>query len=212
MDWGNFLNIIGELPVIDTENLFAGVSDTASIEVQISRWKKSGKVIQLKRGSYLLSEPYRKIEIYEPYIAAILKRPSYISLEKALEYHDLIPEAVTVYTSVTTKRQGRFTSKVGTFDYKHIKESLFWGYKSHTVSKQTAFFASPEKALLDFFYLKRIRVSLDYLQELRLQNVEKINIEKLAEFALRFQKPKMSRVAEVIKEYSVLCRNGEKVL
>ena len=53
MDWGNFLNITGELPVIDTENLFAGVSDTASIEVQISRWKKSGKVIQLKRGSLL---------------------------------------------------------------------------------------------------------------------------------------------------------------
>lgn len=206
------MKITGKFPVIDTENLFAGISNPDSIEVQISRWKNAGKIIQLKRGMYLLAEPYRKIEVYEPYIAAILKRPSYISLEKALEHHNLIPEAVTIYTSVTTKRQGRFVSKAGMFDYRHIKESLFWGYKSLTVNKQTAFIASPEKTLLDFFYVKRLKISLDYLQELRLQNVEKINIEKLFECARRFKKPKMLQVAEVIKDYSILYSKGEKVL
>lgn len=212
MEWERFLKITGKFPVIDTENLFAGISNPDSIEVQISRWKNAGKIIQLKRGMYLLAEPYRKIEVYEPYIAAILKRPSYISLEKALEHHNLIPEAVTIYTSVTTKRQGRFVSKAGMFDYRHIKESLFWGYKSLTVNKQTAFIASPEKTLLDFFYVKRLKISLDYLQELRLQNVEKINIEKLFECARRFKKPKMLQVAEVIKDYSILYSKGEKVL
>ncbi|MCK4818073.1 hypothetical protein KA005_20050, partial [bacterium] len=156
--------------------------------------------------------PYRKIEVYEPSIAAILIRPSYISLEKALEYHNLIPEAVPVYTSVTTKRQGRFVSRVGIFDYKHIQESLFWGYTSSTVKQQTAFVASPEKALLDFFYLKRVKISLDYLQELRLQNVEKINIEKLFKCASRFRKPKMLRIAEAIREYITLYTKGEKAL
>lgn len=212
MDWESFLNITRKLPVIDTENLFVGVSNPASIEVQISRWKKTGKIIQLKRGIYLLAEPYRKIEVYEPYIAAILKRPSYLSLEKALEYHNLIPEAVTVYTSVTTKRPGRFVSKAGVFDYRHVKESLFWGYTSLTFNKQTAFIASPEKALLDFFYLKRVRISLNYLHEFRLQNVEKINIEKMFECARRFKKPKMLRVAEAIKEYITLSTKGEKVV
>jgi len=212
MDWEKFLITTRRFPVIDTENLLAGVSDPIPIEVQVSRWKKAGKLIQLKRGIYVLAEPYRNIEVYEPYIAAILKTPSYISLEKALEYHNLIPEAVTVYTSVTTKRQGRFVTKVGIFDYRHIKESLFWGYTSLTVNKQTAFIASPEKALLDFFYLKRVNISLDYIMELRLQNVEKINIEKLFECALRFKKPKMLQVAEVIKEYSALYTKGEKAL
>jgi predicted transcriptional regulator of viral defense system len=212
MNWENFLEIAGKLPVIDTENLCAGVSNPVSIEVQISRWKKAGRIIQLKRGKYLLAEPYRKIEVYEPYIASVLKMPSYISMEKALEYHDLIPEAVTVYTSVTTKRQGRFVSKAGIFEYRHIKEPLFWGYTSVTVSKQTAFIASPEKALLDFFYLERVPISLDYLEGLRLQNVGKIAIEKLFEYARRFKKPRMLYVAQAIKEYTTLSKRGEKVL
>lgn len=214
MKWEEFLRITGNLPVIDTENLFAGVTDPASIEVQISRWKKAGKIIQLKRGIYLLAETYRKIEIYEPYIAAILKKPSYISLEKALEYHNLIPEAVTVYTSVTTKRPGRFVSRTGIFDYRHINESLFWGYNSLTVNKQTAFIASPEKTLLDFFYLrlKGVKVSLDYLLELRLQNLEKIDLDKLSEFARRFKKPRILYAAEVIWEYIASYKEGEKEL
>ncbi|MFV1977370.1 MAG: hypothetical protein ACC651_16625 [Candidatus Scalindua sp.] len=214
MSWEEFLRITGNLPVIDTENLFAGVTDPASIQVQISRWKKAGKIIQLKRGIYLLAETYRKIEVYEPYIAAILKKPSYISLEKALEYHNLIPEAVTVYTSVTTKRPGRFVSISGVFDYRHINGFLFWGYNSLTVNKQTAFIASPEKALLDFFYLKLkgVKISLDYLMELRLQNLEKINLDKLSEFARRFKKPRILYATEVTREYIASYKEGEKEL
>lgn len=212
MNWAEFLKTIGKLPVINTENLLAGVSDPAGIEVQISRWNKAGKIFKLRRGIYLLAEPYRKVEVYDPYIAAILKRPSYISMEKALEYHNLIPEAVTVYTSVTTKRKGRFASKAGIFDYKHIKKPLFWGYTSVTVNKQTAFIASCEKAILDYFYVKRLNISLDYLYELRLQNVKKINIEKLFEYARRFKKPKMLYVARMIKEYNALSGLGEKTL
>ncbi|MCJ7666409.1 MAG: hypothetical protein MUO59_06715, partial [Actinobacteria bacterium] len=149
---------------------------------------------------------------YDPYIAAILKKPSYISMEKALEYHNLIPEAVTVYTSITTKKKGRFVSKAGIFDYSHIKKSLFWGYTSVTVNKQTAFIASCEKAILDYFYVKKLNISLDYLYELRLQNIEKINIEKLFEYARRFKKSKMLYTARVIEEYNTLSGIGEKTL
>ncbi len=212
MDWEGFLKITGEFSVIDTENLFTGSSDLFSISVQISRWVKTGKLIQLKRGIYLLADPYRKVDIYEPHIAAILKRPSYISLEKALEYHNLIPEAVTVYTSITTKRNARFSSKAGTFDYRHIKDTLFWGYSSLTMNKQTGFMASPEKALLDFFYLNHADTSLEYLEELRLQNVEKIHIKKLQEYAQRFAKPKMVRVAQIVKEYAAVSTKGVKVV
>jgi len=64
MNWDEFLKLTGELPVIETENLYAGISDPTSIEVQISRWKKAGKIIQHKKGIYLLAEPYRKIALY----------------------------------------------------------------------------------------------------------------------------------------------------
>ena len=201
MKWLEFLNITQKLPLINTEILLSGVSNPRPAKVQISRWEKAGKIIQLRRGIYLLAEPYRQRELFEPYIAAVLKEPSYISLEKALEFHGLIPEAVAVYTSVTPKRPRKFVSKVGVFNYQHIKTSLFWGYNSVTVRKQTAFIASPEKALLDLVYLKNIKVSADYLEEMRLQSLEKINPNILMSYAQRFAKPGILRAAGIIKKF-----------
>jgi len=201
MRWEEFIKSLGNLPVIDTELMLSGVTNPKPVKVQISRWAKAGKLIQLKRGVYLFSEDYRKTEVYEPYIASILKKPSYISLEKALEYHGLIPEAVPVYTSVTTKWPRKFTSKIGVFDYRHIKNSLFWGYEPVIQKKQTGFMAMPEKALLDLIYLRGIKVSPEYLEELRLQNTEKIDAARLLEFAGRFNKPGIFRSANIIKKF-----------
>lgn len=207
-----FVKKVGNLPVIDTEILLAGVPDPKPFKVQISRWEKADKLIQLKRGIYLLSETYRKVEASGFYIASLLKQPSYISLEKAFEYHNLIPEAVYVYTSVTPKRQGEFISKAGRFDYRHIKSSLFWGYHSVTFDNQTAFIASPEKALLDFFYLKNVKITMDYLEEMRLQNIEVVDLVKLSEYAKKFKKPSMLYAAETIKKYIIKSRQEEKTL
>ena len=204
MEFDIFLPKVQNLPVIDTQVLSAGVKDSSSIKVQISRWEKSGKLIQLKRGLYVLAEAYRKTKVSEFYLANVLKNPSYISLEKALEYHGLIPEAVAVFTSVTTKRPASFETPLGVFDYRHLKSSLFWGYTSVTLDGQTVFMAAPEKALLDFFYLKQTKVSPEYLEELRLQNVENIDVKKLADFAQRFQKPGLIRAVKLVEKYTAL--------
>ncbi len=212
MEWEKFIEFTTGLPVINTELLLAGVSNTVPIKVQISRWQKSGKLIQLKRGVYVLSDIYRKIDVYEPYAAWLLKKPSYISLEKALEYHNVIPEAVPVYTCVTTKRPAKFVSGIGTFLYRHIKTALFWGYESVTVNHQTGFIAAPEKALLDLVYLNNITASLEYFQELRLQNIEKIDPKRLSDYAARFKKPRILKAAKVIEEYIHFYREEEKQL
>lgn len=212
MKWEEFIKLTRNLPVIDAEILLAGMPNPKPAKVQISRWQKAGKLIQLKRGLYLLGEAYHKIEAYEPYIAATLKKPSYISLEKALEYHNLIPEAVPVYTSITTKRQGKFNTKTGVFDYRHIKNSLFWGYKSITTNNQTGFIASAEKALLDLFYLRKPKVSLEYLQELRLQNVKQLDINKLLRYAEKFKKPGIIKAAKTVQKYILTYTDEEKTL
>ena len=212
MKWEEFIKLTRNLPIIDAEILLAGMSNPRPAKVQISRWQKTGKLIQLKRGLYLLGETYRKIEAYEPYIAATLKKPSYISLEKALEYHNLIPEAVPVYTSITTRRQEKLNTKTGVFDYRHIKNSLFWGYESVTANNQTGFIASAEKALLDLFYLRKPKVSLEYLQELRLQNVKEINLTKLCCYAEKFKKPGIIKAAKTVQEYILAYTDEEKTL
>ena len=201
MEFSSFLSQVQGFPVVDTRVLSTMGSNSLSLKVQISRWVKAKKLIQLKRGLYLLAEPYRKIAPSEFYIAGVLKTPSYISLEKALEYHGLIPEAVHVFTSVTTKRPENFDTPAGRYDYQHVKPSLFWGYVSLNLSGQTVFMATPEKALLDFFYLKHVKVSWDYLKEMRLQNVEDIKLNKLLEYARRFKKKNLMQTAQLIGQY-----------
>ena len=208
MKYEQFITMTGRLPIIEVELILAGISNPDPVRVQLSRWEKAHKLIQLRRGVYLLPESYRKIDVYDPHVAAVLKKPSYISLEKALEYHDMIPEAVKIYTSVTTKRNMRFTTKLGIFNYQHIKNSIFWGYEAVTVDKQTAFFATPEKALLDLLYLKKIKVTPAYLEELRLQNLEKLNLRRLLEYGRRFKKPGMRRAARLIKKYAEYRKKG----
>ncbi len=213
MNFDDFIKKFGKLPVFESEILLSGVQDSRPVKVQICRWVKTGKLVQLRRGIYALSKAYRKIEIYEPAIAAVLKKPSYISLEKALEYHGLIPEAVARYTCVTTKRPGKFETEAGTFVYRHIKNSLFWGYSSLTVNQQTAFMANPEKALLDYFYLNGgTGITRGYLQEMRFQNFEKIIPERLAGYAQKFQSPGMTRVAGLLARYREEYLQGVKQL
>lgn len=212
MKWDGFLRKVGDLPIIHTEMLLAGVVNPNSIKVQISRWEKAGKIIQLKRGFYILSEEYRKIAVCSQYIASVLKTPSYISLEKALEYHNLIPEAVYSYTSVTTGRQGKYISKFGTFDYRHIKTSLFWGYHSIELNRQIAFIAEPEKALLDFFYLNKIQISSDYIDEMRLQSLDKIDIAKMLKYSERYQNKRVSDICKIAIQYIEKYKRTEKEL
>ncbi len=209
MKFEELLKTTGNLPVIDTENLMVGSVKRQAMKVQLSRWTQQEKLIQLKRGLYLLAPVYRKVSVYEPYLASLLTSPSYISMEKALEFHNLIPEAVTVFTCVTTKRPTEFNTPAGRFSYRHIKPQLFWGYQAMTLNSQTGFVASPEKALLDFFYSNSVEISMDYLIEMRLQNVEEINLKKLMEYAKRFNKPKLRRVAAVIHLYVAAYQKGE---
>ncbi len=212
MKYEQFVEKVCDVPVIETQSFITGISDSKSLTVQLSRWVRTGKLIQLKRGFYLLPIKYRKVEPNEFYLASMLQKPSYVSLEKALEYHDLIPEAVSVFTSVTTKRPLKLKTAAGTYKYRHIKPLLFFGYNSVKKDRQIFFIASPEKALLDLFYLRHSKLTQEYLDELRLQNTEKINLGKLALFARRFHKPKMKVVARMLKQYIKTSRGGEKKL
>jgi hypothetical protein len=58
----------------------------SAIPVMLHRWEKEDKIIKLKNGLYIFSEKYRRKEIFEPCISYLIKNPSYISLEKAMEY------------------------------------------------------------------------------------------------------------------------------
>ncbi|KKP36283.1 hypothetical protein A2526_04100 [candidate division WOR-1 bacterium RIFOXYD2_FULL_36_8] len=201
MKYDDIIKLFGQIPIVSPNLLTKKGLDDKYIKVQFSRWVNSGKLIRLRRGFYVLPEKYRKVQLFEPYIANQLKQPSYLSMEKALEFHGMIMEAVYVNTSITTKRPSSYKTAFGEFEYRHVKTDLFFGYLPVTMNKQTAFIATPEKALLDLIYLNKIKPNCGYIEELRLQNLDKFSIKKLMEYSLKYKSGNVTKVAKELKDY-----------
>jgi predicted transcriptional regulator of viral defense system len=200
MKWLKLLELAGQEPLFYSSLLLAGAVEQVDLGRQLSRWVKGGKLVQLRRGLYALAEPHQKNPPHPFLVANRLKRASYISLQSALEHHGLIPEYVPSITSVTTGRPETLSTPLGLYIFKHIKKELFFGYKSIDLgSGQSAFIASPEKALLDLLYLTPGSDNFNYLRELRLQNMESLNTELLLELAHKFESRKLWKAAQKIK-------------
>ncbi len=199
MKWDELLQIVGRDPVFHSRLLSAGDVDLTDLGRQLSRWVKSGNLIQLRRGVYALAERYQKISPHPFLVANRMKRASYVSLQSALGYHGLIPEYVPSVISVTTGRPENLSNPLGAYIFKHIKKSLFFGYKAYDLGdRQSAFIALPEKALLDLVYLTPGADLPDYLRELRLQNTGVLNSELLIEFVARMSSKKLVRASNRI--------------
>lgn len=201
MKFGELLDILGDEPMFLSSLLRAGDVDPADIGAQLSRWVAGGRLISLRRGVYALAPRYRRREPHAFEIANMLVRPSYVSLESALSFHGLIPEAVFSTTSVARGRPSEYATPLGRFTYRVVAEDLFWGYASVPVSpdaKRTAFVARPEKALLDLVYLRPGGDSTAFLAELRLDRLESLDLGLLSQFARRSSRPKLMRAADNI--------------
>jgi hypothetical protein len=134
-------------------------------------------------------------------MANFLVLPSYVSLEQALGFYEIIPEKVTVITSVTTKKTKIFRNLMGSFEYRSIKEDLFFGFKKEIDNNQEFFIALPEKALLDYFYLNNhFQEGFSELESLRLQNLETLNIKSLESYGLKYNK-RVRKIVEVLIEF-----------
>ncbi|HLP62303.1 MAG TPA: hypothetical protein VK186_25910 [Candidatus Deferrimicrobium sp.] len=199
MKWEQFYSDLKDRPVIESQYLHLLYKNKSEVELQLSRWLKQKKILQLKRGYYLLDEKYRKAKIFEPYIAAILKSPSYISLEKALEMYHLIPDVVYTFTSVTTKRRpAEFITPVGRFKYFCIKKEYFWGYRVIRQSDSKGYIAEPEKAIIDLFYLAQKKIDENFIHSLRLQNTEQLNHENLIAYARKMGVPFVIKAVDLL--------------
>ena len=196
MKWEEVLTLLGDEPLFDSSMLLAGDDSPAEIRRQLSRWVASGRLIQLRRGLYAFAPPYARTDPHPFTVASRLRRPSYISLQSALAFHGVIPEAVPAVTSVTTGRSGKLETAFGTFIYRHLRSSLFWGYRPTDLGpRQDSHIATGEKALLDLFYLVTGEITETFVRELRLDASEAINPRELIRLAEKTAKPKLIRAA-----------------
>ncbi len=132
--------------------LFLGKEYRHSILNEIKRWEKKELVIKLRRGVYLLGD-YKVDD--SSILAGKIYDPSYVSLEYALGHYGIIPDMVFAVTSVTTRTTREFHNHVGHYYYHTIKRDAFGGYIPMIKDGVSYYFATPEKALVDFLYLNR---------------------------------------------------------
>jgi len=123
----------------------------------VHRACRAGEVLRLKPGLFVLAPAYRKSEPHPFVVAAMLHAPSHVSLESALAYHGLIPEAVYQVSSVTVGRGREFSTPIGVFSFSRVPARLpRAGVEALAVAPEAwAFVASPLRAIADAVYLNK---------------------------------------------------------
>lgn len=196
MRFDDILPLVGDQPFFETGLLLAGNVDPNDVRRQLSRWTRAGKIHQLRRGLYTLASPYNRVAPHPFLLANALVPGSYVSGTSALAYYGLIPEYVPRTLSVTLSRPSQWD---GGFVFQHLAPHLLFGYQSIEVVKgQFAFIAQPEKAILELAHLTPGSDTEAYLTQLRMQNLDRLDLKRLQEFVERANKPKWKRVANQI--------------
>ena len=197
MNFDSLIKLAGVLPHFDLPLLVQAFDDPReTIRVQLSRWARQGKVIGLRRGFYTLADPYRSVPVSPSALANALCRPAYLSGLWALGFYDLIPERVHWLTSVTPRPPQRFENPFGLFDYRNIKQEAFFGCRTVRDGSVEILVADPEKALLDHWHLTEGEWTTERLEEMRYQNVERVDAERLHEYAARYRRPRLVRAVD----------------
>jgi predicted transcriptional regulator of viral defense system len=200
MEFSELVKVVGNEPVFETGLLLAGNVSLACVQKQLSRWTAAGRLYQLRRGVYTLAPPFQRIKPHPFTVANHLVRGSYVSCQSALAYYTLIPDYTPITTSVTTGRAGQWETPLGSYTYRHIQVNLLHGYRlTELGGGQSAFLATPEKALLDLVYLQPGGDAPDYLRELRLQNLDRLDLAELERLAERIGSPKLRRAAAQVQ-------------
>lgn len=203
MKYLDFQKAFANRPLIDTrevKNIFPEY-----VSRRFYEWQKKGYLKKIINSFYVFNDKNLN-ENELCYIANKLAEPSYLSLEYALSYYNLIPETVYLITSVTTRKTKMFETSVGNFQYRSLKENLFFAY---TIIKHNGIsykIAEPEKALLDFLYLRSDLKNNNDLEELRINGdifKEIINQKKIEQYLTIFNSASLSN--KIKKLNKILC-------
>lgn len=141
------------------------------VKTQLARFVSKALIKRIKRGLFCFDES----QLDELELANFLYQPSYVSLETALNYYGVIPDIPRSVTSVSLTTTKKISNQFGSFYYAKIKPALFFGYLKVKSPVSENFFnlARKEKALLDYFYLRKIQKTDDLRLDLKDLDMER---------------------------------------
>lgn len=139
---------------------FQRIFSTSPLAVSkfIGRYTQKKFFLKLKNGLYCLASIKPSVFV----VANKIYQPSYISLESALSFYNIIPEKTYSITSISSKATRSFMAMDQDFSYNKIKKKLFTGYCLIEKNNEKFLIAEPEKALMDYlYYLSRKKTELN---------------------------------------------------
>lgn len=146
--------------------------DCANLAMKAIRLEHDGKVLRLKKGIYVTSPKVSNIELSSFLIANHIYGPSYVSMQSALRYYGMIPEAVYSVQSITTGVARSYENSIGQFNYIHATADYYGiGVTIQEEAGAKFMIATPEKALCDIMvYTPRLNLRFqtsirEYLEE-----------------------------------------------
>lgn len=193
----NILTILGNIPV--TSSVIASLfPEVKTKSAKIAQLEKAGEIIRLRRNLFVVNPEETNQPLSSGLIANHLLAPSYVSMQTALRYYGLIPEAVYTIQSMTFKAAKEFNTPVGNFCYYHIsREAYPIGITQIKERNGVYIMATPEKALCDLIAnlpginLRYRKEALEFLEEnLRfdMDRFNQLNPEIFSEYAKKGKK------------------------
>lgn len=175
-------------------DIIAHGDSPAMVRLNLHRWVRRGEIQRLRRGVYAFADRAGSL----PELIRHLYSPSYISLESALNQHGILPDVPFATTLVTPRSTRTFETPLGRFHFHRIDQKLFFGYDPKTL------LAAPEKAILDYFYLRgaSLHETTDFWREARFENLEMLDWKKGRRYADLYPVRRVKRLWESLKVYA----------
>jgi predicted transcriptional regulator of viral defense system len=145
-----------QLPVLQTQDVaaFLDISINHANKI-LSRIAEAKQIINIRRGTWVFPD-------IDPLILPNILTdpfPSYLSLQTALYYHGMISQIPNIIYAVSLARTYRYKTPIATVSVHHIQPTYFFGYKEIN-NNALLKIASPEKTLIDIFYLSQTKSKL----------------------------------------------------
>lgn len=183
--------------------------DSNNLSANLKYWLRSGDIIALKKGFYILSDNYRQEPDktkYLEYLANNLLTPAYLSLEYVLNKYQLLTESSQALTLVSRRSSRTFFSSLAVWRYYSLPERLFNGYQISYFKNQPIAEASKAKALFDFLYLRFRRgpePSQTAVDNLRLnwENISSSDKKELFSYFQRLSGRRWEKLIIIIEKY-----------
>jgi predicted transcriptional regulator of viral defense system len=166
-------------------------------------WQAKNYLLKIRNAWYAFPSQSKEPDALF-FISNQIYQPSYISLETALSHYGFIPEGVFRTTAVSTLKTQKFQTPLGLFTYQNIKPSLNFGFRLEPFGKYFYKLATPEKAILDYFYLHPELVSESDFEGLRLNLIEirrSVDFQVFQHLLDSFQSKALSNRAKIFTHF-----------